>query len=184
MSKFMRFALVLAMLAVVLPGSAWAANVVNDVDTVTVAVQPTISISDATGNFSLTFTDTAPNALTNNFQTVGYVVQANTMPNSALTGALSARISALLDGINLLALTDRVFNNAGSASNAVLTESPGGTVTVGTSPVPLMDKPASTGSSGMILSGTAFVSWRAQATRDLTSTDGGSVMLTVTLKDA
>ena len=183
MKKSAQFAIVaVAIVAMAVSGTAWATSV-DDADTITVTVPTVLSISDEAGNFTLTFTSAA-NGGTTNFQTVGYIVQSNNMPNSALAGALSAKISTLLDGINIRALSSRTYTNAGSASNAVLTESPGGAVTVGTSLVPLMDKPSSSGSSGKILSGTAFVAWQAQATRDLTFTDGGQVTLTVTLKDA
>lgn len=182
MKKFMQLITVAAMiLAVGIPG-AWAASV-DDVDTVTLTVPTILSISDETGNFTLTFTSAA-NGGTTNFQTVGYAVRSNNMPNSELTGALSARINALRDGINIRALGARAYTNNGSASNAVLVEDPAGPVTVGTSLTDLMRKPALAGASGRILSGTAFVAWQAQATRDLTAADSGSVTLTVTLKDA
>ena len=168
-------------LAVGMPG-AWAISV-DDADTVTVSVPTVLSISDETGNFTLAFSSSA-NGGTTNFQTVGYVVKANNMPNSALTGALSAKISSLLDGISIRALAGRTYTNNGTASNALLADNGAGIVTVGTSLAGLMDKPSSSGASGKILDGTAFVAWQAQATRDLTSSDGGGVTLTVTLKDA
>jgi|GEM_PF-2659663 len=182
MRKQIRFTAILAVLTAVLPSAAWAASV-DDADTVTVSVPTILSISDSTGNFTLTFTS-AVSGGTTNFQTVGYAVQSNNMPNAALTGALSAKLSALLDGINIRALGSRTYTNSGTASNAVLTEAPSGVVTIGTSATGIMDKPASSGNSGKILSGTAFVAWQGQSTRDLTTSDGGSVTLTVTLKDA
>lgn len=180
-----KFAQLIGVAAVILAAgmpAAWAASA-DDADTVTVSVPTVLSISDETGNFTLAFASSA-NGGTTNFQTVGYAVSSNNMPNSALTGALSAKVSALLDGINIRALGGRTYTNNGSASNAVLTESPTGPVTIGTSATGIMDKPALAGSSGKILTGTAFVAWQGKATRDLTFSDGGSVTLTVTLKDA
>lgn len=182
MKELMRFAVALAMLALVMPSGAWAV-VANDSKTVTVSVPTILSISDEAGPFILTFADAASGGTTNG-QTVGYIVKANNMPNSELIGALSAKISALLSGITIRANPDRTYVNAGSASNALLRESSAGFINLGTTAVNIMDKLASTGASGKILSGTAFVNWGAVATRDLALTDGGSVTLTVTLKDA
>ena len=183
MKKFMRWVMMgAAALVVALPGAVWALTADN-ADTVTVSVPTILSISDEIGNFSLAFTNSA-NGGTTNFQTVGYTVNANNMPNTALAGALSAKINALLSGIAIKALGTRTFTNGGTVSNAVLTEAPVGPVTIGTTATGIMDKPALAGTSGKILTGTAFVAWQAVATRDLTTADGGSVTLTVTLKDA
>lgn len=181
MGRLARWMAVLALL-VFAPASVWAASV-DDADTVTMTVPTILSISDSTGNFTLTFSSAASGGRTN-FQTVGYTVSANAMPNAALAGALSGKISAALSGIELRALTGRNFTNTGTANNAVLVESPGGEVAVGTTAVALMDKPISTGSEGRVLSGTGFVAWQGLATRTLTTSDGGSFTLTVTLKDA
>ncbi len=182
--RLVSFAIGIAILAMgIVPAAVWA-NTVNTAATVTVQVPAILSISDnGTGNFTLTFQSAAAGGTTNG-QTVGYAVQANSMPNSALTGALSAKISALLSGITIRANSGRTYTNNGSASNAVLQESSAGLINLGTTAVNIMDKPASTGNSGKILSGTAFINWGAVADRDLTTTDGGSVTLTVTLKDA
>ena len=181
--KLMQFAVALAILAVAMPGAVWAASV-DDSDTITITVPTVLSISDEAGNFTLAFTSSVNGAVTG-FQPVGYIVKSNNMTNSALAGALSAKIASLVDGINLRALTGRTYTNNGTASNALLAESSNGTVAVGTSATALMDKPSSTGDSGKILDGTAFVSWQAQATRDLTAADSGKTFsLTVTLKDA
>ncbi len=182
MKKLVRVAVTLAMLALVVPGSAWASTV-DDARTVTVSVPTILSITDETGPFTLTFADAASGGTTNG-QTVGYIVKSNNMPNSALTGALSAKISGLLDGITIRANPGRTYTNAGSASNAVLQESSASFINLGTTAVNVMDKPALAGASGKILSGTAFVNWGAVATRDLSLADGGAVTLTVTLKDA
>lgn len=182
MKKLARWMAVLALLVLGTPAGAWAASV-DDVDTVTVTVPTILSISDSTGNFTLAFTSAASGGRTN-FQTVGYDVSANNMPNAALAGALSGKISAALSGINLRALSGRTYINSGSANNAILLESSGGEVTVGTTAVALFDKPASVGSEGKVISGRAFLAWQGLATRTLTTSDGGSVTLTVTLKDA
>ena len=183
MKRFMQWIVMgTAVLVVALPGAAWALTADN-ADTVTVSVPTILSISDEVGNFPLVFTSSA-NGGTTNFQTVAYTVNANNMPNTALAGALSAKINTLLSGIAIKALGTRTYTNGGTSSNAVLTEAPVGPVTIGTTATGIMDKPALAGSSGKILTGTAFVAWQAQATRDLTTADGGAVTLTVTLKDA
>ena len=183
MKKSMKYAMIaLAVLAMALPGAAWALTA-NDADSVTVTVPTILSISDDVGNFTLTFTGSAAGSTTNG-QTVGYIVDANNMPNTALTGALSAKISALLSGITIRANPARTYVNDGSASNAVLTESTAAVINLGTTAVNIMDKPASAGSSGKILHGRAFVNWGAVADTDVTTANGGTVTLTVTLKDA
>ena len=183
MRKQMQLGAIFVALAVALPGAAWA-TAVNDADTVTVAVPSILSINDDTGNFTLTFQSTSTNGITD-FKTVGYNVSANNMPNSALVGALSAKVSPALTGMNLRALAGRTYTNNGTASNAVLSEAPTGVVAIGTTATGIMDKPALAGTSGQILNGVAFVAWQAQATRDLTAADSGqATTLTVTLKDA
>lgn len=183
MKKITQIAMILALMAaVVVPGAAWAATA-DDADTVTVSVPSILSISDETGNFTLTFLSSANGGVTNG-QTVGYQVQANNMPNSALAGALSAKINTLIDGITIRANEGRTYVNNGTASNAILEDASASVINMGTTATAVMNKPASTGASGQILNGTAFVNWGAVATRDLTTADGGSATLTVTLKDA
>ncbi len=186
MRKFMRFAVALAMLALVVPGKAWAASV-DDSDTVTVNVGNVLSITDEVGNFTLTFdstTGTVAGSVTAG-QTVGYVLRANNMSNSAIAGALSAKISTALDGITFRANAGMAYTaTPGSdAGNATLNPVSSGAVNIGTSATALYDKPSSTGNQGKVLNGTAFVNWGAVAARDLADADGGSMTLTVTLKD-
>jgi len=171
-----------AALAVVLPGGAAWAGSSDDSDTVTVNVSPVLSITDTVGNYTLTFADFAAGSLTNG-QTVSYTVKANNMTNSAITGAVSAKISALLDGITFQANPGRTFVNNGAANNATLTESIAGVIVIGTTAVNIMNKPASTGNQGKVLNGTVFVNYSARALRDLSVADGGAVTVTVTLRD-
>ena len=183
MKKLMRFAMTLAMLALAVPGSAWAASV-NDADTVTIDVANILSITDEVGNFTLTFlTDGTTAGSVSSGQTVGYILRANNMSNSAIAGALSAKINAALDGITFRANSGMSYVSGGSSGDATLNPVSSGAVNIGTSATALFDKPASTGNQGKVLNGTAFVNWGAIADRDLADADGGSVTLTVTLKD-
>ena len=184
MKKITQFAMSLAaVLALGMPG-AWAASV-DDTDTVTITVNNILSISDEVGPFTLAFdndTGTVSGSASTG-QTVGYLVQANNLPNAAVAGALSAKISALLDGITFRANSGMAYNNTGSSGNAILAPVDSGPVVIGTATTALADKPASTGAQGKVLNGTYFVNWGAIANRDLSDTDGGAVALTVTLKD-
>lgn len=185
MKMLTRFAAVFAMLAVVLPGAAWAGSA-DDADTVTVSVPASIGISDEAGNFTLTFANgSSTNSISSN-KTVGYIVNSNTMPNAALAGALSAKISSAITGVTLQAnMASDSYTNVGTASNAILTPVNTATpVAVGTSLTALANKEESSGAAGQILNGTFFVSWNAKATADLSPGDGGSTTLTVTIKDA
>ena len=186
MKKRIHFAIAFAVLAVALPRSAWATSI-SDTDTVTVDVGNILSIEDSEGNFSLSFNNVtgtvAGSASTG--KTVGYVLRANNMSNSAVSGALSAKISSALDGITFQANSGMTYTpTAGaSAGNATLTPVSSGAVPVGTTATALFDKPASVGTQGQVLNGTAFINWGAVAARDLGDADGGSMTLTVTLKD-
>lgn len=155
----------------------------NDADTATVLVPNVISITDTVGNFTLTFADVVSGSLTNR-QTVVYDLKANNMPNTALAGVVSAKISALLSGITIKGDPADTSTNNGSAGNIVLNQSGSGDITVGTTAVSLLNKAATIGAQGKVLKGNVGVSWVAVADRDLASTDGGAVTLTVTLKDA
>ncbi len=164
------------------PG-VWAGSSNNN-DTVTVKVAPILSISDEVGNFELVFeeeTGSAAGAISKN-KVVGYKVRANAMPNAALPGALSAKLSVAIPNIDLRAVGGNYVND-GTANNATLvkTEDP---VIVGTTVVALANKPASTGVSGQIMQGRYFISWDALAKADLQAGVVGNATLTTTLKDA
>ena len=160
------------------------ATVSNDADTITISVDPILSISDEVGNFTIKFTNATGSAAgsISEGQTVGYLVQANTMPNTALAGALSAKIGTAFTNIELRAVGGSYVNN-GTVSNAVLA-SAGDPIVVGTTGVALANKPVSSGTPSKILNGRFFVNWNAKALADLATGDGGSATLTVTLKDA
>lgn len=175
-------ALVLALAILAVAGPVFAATN-NNADTVTVAVGNVLSITDTQGDFTLTFTDTV-NGSSSSRQTVIYTVQANNMPTTALTGAVSAKISAALSGVTIKGDPAATSTNLGSSGNIVLSESAANDISVGTTAVNLMDKGATTAPQGKVLNGNFGVSWVAVATRDLADTDGGNVTLTVTLKDA
>ena len=162
----------------------WAGSV-NDVDNVTVTVNSTLSITDPTGDFTLAFNQTTgtANGVISTPQTVVYTVNANNMPNTALAGTVSARLNAALGGMDIKGSIGP-YVNKGSAGSATLNPSAAVPITIGTTAVNLMDKPATTGAAGKVLNGDFGVSYTATATRDLAANDGGTVTLTVTLKDA
>lgn len=187
--RSMQWMFVAAAFALAATPSAWAATA-DDSDSVTVTVDPVLSISDEVGDFTITFTNATGSAAgdVSTGQTVGYIVKSNTMPNAALTGALSAKLSTTLTNIEIRGTTDGTsYVNDGSASNAILeavnTDTANPTV-IGTTATSMFNKPSSTGTAGKILDGRAFINWNAKATADLVPGDGGTVTLTVTLKDA
>lgn len=183
--RSMRWLVGLAATVVLWTGAAaWAAES-NDIDNVTVQINSALSITDVVGDFTLAFDNTTGtvNGSTSTGQTVIYTVSANNMPNTALTGAVSAKIASALNGIDIKG-DPGTYTNTGSTGNATLNESAADFITIGTTAANLMDKPATTGPAGKVLNGNFGVHYRAMATRDLAVGDGGTVALTVTLKDA
>ena len=172
------FAAVLSLVA----APAWAGQS-NDVDTATVIVPNILSITDTVGNFNLTFADIVTGSQTNR-QTVIYTLKGNNLPNTALTGVVSAKISTLLSGITIKGDPAATSTNNGTSGNIVLSESVAGDIAMGTTAANMADKAATVGVQGKVLNGSLGVSWVAVADRDLAVTDGGPVTLTVTLKDA
>jgi hypothetical protein len=159
----------------------WAGTA-EDVHTVTaVVVAPTLSMTDQTGDFSLTFndyvegTESAP-------QVVQYRVKGNTFPVSALSGVVSAKLGSLISGLEIQADVG-AFTNNGTDGDILLQEKEGGFRSVGTSPVELADKPATSGAQAKVLNGTLVITWKGKATQDLSAGNYTST-LTVTLKDA
>lgn len=188
-SRSMYWVLIVAALVLSAAHSAWATES-NNADSATVTVASVLSISDEVGNFTIAFNNAtgSSSGSVSTGQTVGYIVNSNSMPNTALAGALSAKISALLTNIQLRATTDATaYVNDGVAANAILTpvntDTANPTV-VGTTAVAIFDKPVSTGAAGKILKGRAYINWNAKATADLAPGDGGTVTITTTLKDA
>ncbi len=171
----------LVMLGVACPALATQAD---DVDQLTVSVDPILAISDDIGNFTIKFTNATGSAKDSisTGQTVGYLISANNMPNTALSGALTAKISSALTGIQVRA-TGGTYTNDGSGDNGPLTPA-SATVNVGTTAAILANKPATSTAAGKVMTGKYFVNWNALATTDLSPGAGGTVTLTVTLKDA
>lgn len=192
MSKLrsMRWIVLVAALTLGAVHSAWAATA-SDSDSVTVTVAPVLSIADVeVGNFTLAFDNTtgsSTNAISTG-QTVGYAVKSNNMPNAALPGALTAKISGLLNNIEILGFTAADgYVNEGAAGNAILepvNTSEASPTVIGTTAVNMYNKPSSVGTAGKFLQGRAFIHYRAKALSDLVPGDGGTVTVTVTLKDA
>ena len=179
---FWTFAAIGLCLALGIGSAAWADS--DDFShTVTVSVADTLSITfEDDPNFTLTFADDFGQGSVSTGKTVVYTVRANTMSLSAIPGAVSAKISAALSGIDLKGFPGD-YTNEGTSGYAVL-EKVGAEAVIGTTATALFNKPASSGSSGSLLKGKAPVHYRAVATRDLSTSDGGTVTLTVTLKDS
>ena len=180
-TRSMRWAVFAAAIVLGLTHPAWAGSS-NDTDDVTFAVGNSLSITDTMGNFTLTFANTTNGSDSDN-KTVIYTVTANNMPNTALTGAVSAKINALVSGITLKA-NPGAYTNNGSAGNATLDTAVATYTDVTTTAVNLYNKPVTTGAQGKVLNGLVGINYKATATRDLAASDGGTVTLTVTLKDA
>ncbi len=186
MNKITRIMAVAAFLAVTLPGGAWAGSS-DDTRTVTVTVPATLSITDEVGNFTLPFQNGSTSGAVSKNQNVGYRVICNSMPNSALSGAISAKISAALTGVTIRGQSESdAFDNQGTGSNATLVSvNVGNPISVGTSTTAIATKPStSAGTAGTLLNGTYFINWTALATQDLGPGTVGTTSLTVTLKDA
>ena len=179
-TRSMRWAVFAAAVVLGLTRPVWAGNASDNSD-VTFAVGNSISITEATGNFTLTFTDTV-NGSVSSGETVIYTVKANNMPNAALTGAVSAKVSALVDGISLKAFPGD-YTNSGTSGNAILSKVAAEMV-IGATAVNIYNKDAGSGNQDKVLNGTIPIHYRGVATRDLADTDGGTTTLTVTLKDA
>ena len=170
--------------------SAWATSASDTSDNIQVTVASVLSITDEfTGPIVLTFSaDGSATGSLSSGQTVGYIVNANTMQLAALNSALTAKLSAPVTNVDIRGSTAAdAYVNAGTGSNAILVPfntSAASPTVIGTSDTRMFDKPTSSGNPGKVLKGTAYINWNAKATADLVPGDGGVVTLTVTLKDA
>ncbi|PIQ82143.1 MAG: hypothetical protein COV76_05240 [Candidatus Omnitrophica bacterium CG11_big_fil_rev_8_21_14_0_20_64_10] len=149
--------------------------------TVTIRVNGKLSITDDTGDFTLTFGDFTTGS-DSTVQQVQYRVQSNDMTLSALNGVVSAQISSAVDGVDLKGDVGTI-TNLGGPNNVQLEEQHTGYATVGTAGTELCKKGATTGSSGKILNARVPIDWRATATKDLAAGDY-TTKLVVTLKDS
>jgi len=174
-------AIVLAMVLGLSPAT-WAASADHN-SNVEVRVGTILSITfEDDPNFQLVFdTDFSQGAVSSG-KTIVYKVRANNMSLAAIQGAISAKISTALSGIDIKAFPGDYLNDG--ASGYATLDKVADEVVVGTTPVRIFDKPASSGSSGKLLTGRVPIHYRAVATRDLSTTDGGTFTLTVTLKDS
>lgn len=163
------------------PPLCWPASVDDSHSVRIVVVNPGLSISDDTGDFSLTF-DRGYRGAGSSTQVVNYKVYGNGMPANALDGVITAKISNSINGIELGADVGG-FTNVGTPGNIELREHASGFQEVGSQPVPLADKGATTGTQARVLNGSIPITWQATATEDL-SAGQYPVTLTVTLKDS
>lgn len=153
--------------------SAWA--MICDVD-----VPPVLSITDETGDFTLSFADFAAGSLSST-QDVTYRVQANNMAGGTVSPAVTAELGSAFD---LATLEGDVssYSNLGESEFSILEESDPGYVAIGTSATPLTTKKPGTGHGEHCLDGNLVVTWRAKLTADAPA-GSESRSLIVTLKD-
>ena len=186
MKMNVRFLTGILTIGMLLAPPGWVSAATKDFSqNVTVNVGNVLSITfEDDPNLVLEFTnDFSQNAISFTGKTIVYTVRANNMPNSALLGAVSARISTALNGIAIVG-DPGAYINDGTSSSATLVESAADFITIGTTATNMFDKPASSGTDGKLLAGRAPIHYRARALRNLTPADGGPTTLIVTLKDA
>lgn len=185
--RSMRWGVAVAALMLGMTHSAWAGTD-DQSHVVTLKVNPILSIeSPETTNFDLVFDNTTgsgANSISKN-KVVAYNVEANNMTNDALAGAVSAKLSVLVADVEIRGTSDATaYVHKGGADGAILTPTdPTNPVVIGTTATALFDKPASAGTAGKVLHGTAFVSWDAKLLAEKGAGTLGTPTLTVTLKD-
>lgn len=145
-----------------------------------VNVAPVLSITDETGDFTLTFSDFAKGALSST-QAVTYRVQANNMAGGTVAPAVTAELVSAFDLATLEADVSS-YSNLGESSFSALEEGQSGYVEIGTSPTALADKKPGTAHGEHCLDGNLSVTWRAKLVTD-TPPGSESRSLVVTLKD-
>lgn len=159
----------------------WARTAETSHTLTVVVVQPALSITDDTGDFSLSM-DRGDAGSSSNTQVVTYRVHGNNLPTGAVDGILSAKISRGPEGISIQADVGG-FTNEGSSGNIDLQEHASGFQEVSLEPVPLADKEANPNAQAKALNGNIPIGWKATATKDLPA-GSHPVVVTVTLKDS
>lgn len=174
-------AALLAMSHVFFPAPCWGRSVETSQTVSVVVVEPMLSLTDDAGDLSLTL-DRSETGVDSDARVVNYQVYGNVIPTTAVEGVISGKLSSGQDGIEIQADVGG-FANQGTPGHAQIQEHQAGFQAVGTEPVPLADKGASSGGQGGVLNGTLPIAWKAAATEDLPA-GTYPVILTVTLKDS
>lgn len=164
-----------------LPAPCWGRSVETSHSVTVVVVEPALSLTDDTGDFSLSL-DRGDAGKSSNTQVVNYRIYGNVVPTTSVEGVISGKLSTGLDGIEIQADVGS-FANQGTAGHVQLQEHASGFQAVGADLVPLADKETSSGAQGGVLNGTIPITWKATTTKDLPAGDY-PVVLTVTLKDS
>lgn len=174
-------AALLAASCVLQAAPCWARTAETSHSVTVVVVQPALSITDDTGDFSLTL-ERGDAGTTSDTRVVNYRVHGNNLPTGAVEGLLSAKIARSSSEISIQADVGS-FANEGSPGNIELLEHASGFQEVTLDPVPLADKEANPNSQTKALHGSIPIAWKATASGDLAA---GSypVVVTVTLKDS
>ena len=172
----------LAAFPLFLPAQAFARSAEASVSVTVVVVEPSLSLADEEGEFSLSFREPSFKGAESGIRTVNYHLRSNSVPATAQEGILSARITGSDQGMEIQADVGR-FANSGSPEAIALQESSSGYRVVGTLPTPLADKQANAPLQPTILDGSVPVSWKATATENLPPGRPRNTTLTVTFRD-
>jgi len=154
-------------------GTAWAL-ILN------VQVSSVLSISDDTGNITLTFSNFRKGTESST-ATVTYHLRANNMAPGMISAAVIAELSSPFDLADLQAIVSD-YTNLGDSNLSHLGKIRPDYVTIGTSPTPLADKHPGQGNGDVLLNGNLAITWRARLTQDA-SAGSETRSLLVTLKD-
>ena len=163
------------------PATCWGRSAEVSHSVSVVVIEPMLSLSDDTEDFSLSLGRDAAGA-SGNAQVVNYQIYGNVIPTAPVKGIISGKLSGGQEGIEIQADVGS-FANQGTPGHAQLQEHLIGFQTIGDELVPLADKGASSGNQGGILNGTIPIAWKATTTDDLPA-GTYPVFLTVTLKES
>lgn len=159
---------------------AWGATDA-DQHPINVTVNPALSIASLQASTDITINGFSQGA--EGFQTAAYDVSSNNVATAAITDAVTATLSATLPKIGI-EVRDVVYRNDGAVDYAQL-QAAAPIVPLSTTAAVIATKPASAGANASLLTGRLFVPYFAKITAATAGvTDGGSVNVTVTLKDA
>lgn len=141
---------------------------------------PVLSITDETGDFTLTFTDFVSGAFSTT-QEVSYRVQANNMAAGTVSPAVTAELGSAFDTAALEADVS-AYSNLGEPEFSVLEEAQPGYIEIGTSATSLARKKPGTGHGEYCLDGSLVITWRAKLTIDAPAGSENRSLI-VTLRD-
>lgn len=168
------------------PVISWTATD-TDTQTVTVVVPAPLAITASGGG---TFTLTLPDyriTTESNIPTVTYALEGNNITYAPLDGFISAKISSLVDGVDIM-IDPGVFTNNGGPTNLISADLPEAVTnfaTLGTTDMFLINKVDCTveADGKAVINGIIPISFKAKLTRDHEAINT-AITLTITIKDA